>query len=64
MSIRHIECQYIKGIMELTAGQIAEVLGGVVDGDSEAKVTTFARIESGKPGSISFYANPKYEKYV
>ena len=35
-----------------------------MDGDSEAKVTTFARIESGKPGSISFYANPKYEKYV
>ena len=64
MSIRHIECQYIKGIMELTAEQIAEVLNGEVEGDGEAKVTTFARIESGKPGSISFYANPKYEKYV
>ena len=50
--------------MELTAGQIAEILGGEVDGDKEAKVTTFARIESGKPGAISFYANPKYEEYV
>ncbi len=50
--------------MELTAGQIAEILGGEVDGDKEALVTTFARIESGKPGAISFFANPKYEEYV
>lgn len=50
--------------MELTAGQIAEILKGDVEGDADAKVTAFARIENGKPGSISFYANPKYEKYV
>lgn len=50
--------------MELTAGQIAEVLGGEVEGDKDARVTTFARIESGKPGAISFLANPKYEDYI
>lgn len=50
--------------MELIAKQIAEILGGTVDGNPEAVVRSFARIESGKPGSISFYANPKYEKYV
>lgn len=50
--------------MELKAKEIAEILGGTVEGDNEAKVTTFARIESGKPGSICFFANPKYEQYV
>ena len=50
--------------MELTAKQLAQVLHGTVDGDPEAKVTTFAKIEHGKPGAISFFANPKYEQYV
>lgn len=50
--------------MEFTAKEIAGILGGTVDGNPEAKVTTFARIESGKPGAICFFANPKYEHYV
>lgn len=50
--------------MELTAEQIAGILGGEVEGDAKATVTTFARIENGKPGAISFFANPKYEEYV
>ncbi len=50
--------------MEFKAKEIAEILGGTVDGNPEATVTTFARIESGKPGAICFYANPKYEHYV
>ena len=50
--------------MELKAKEIAEILGGTVEGNPEATVTTFARIESGKPGSICFFANPKYEQYV
>ena len=50
--------------MEFKAKEIAEILGGTVDGNPEVKVTTFARIESGKPGAISFFANPKYEQYV
>ena len=35
-----------------------------MDGNPEATVVSFARIESGKPGTISFFANPKYEQYV
>ena len=35
-----------------------------MEGNPEAVVTTFARIESGKPGAICFFANPKYEHYV
>lgn len=50
--------------MEYTAAQIAGILDGKVEGDAKVKITSFARIESGKPGSICFYANPKYEKYV
>lgn len=50
--------------MEFKAKEIAEILGGTVDGNPEEVVTTFARIESGKPGAICFFANPKYEHYV
>ena len=50
--------------MEFKAKEIAEILNGVVDGNPEATVSTFARIESGKPGAICFFANPKYEQYV
>ena len=50
--------------MEFKAKEIAEILGGTVDGNPEAAVTGFARIESGKPGTICFFANPKYESYV
>lgn len=50
--------------MEFKAKEIAEILGGTVDGNPEATVTSFARIESGKPGTICFFANPKYEHYV
>lgn len=50
--------------MKFKAKEIADILGGTVDGDPEATVTAFARIESGKPGAICFFANPKYEHYV
>lgn len=50
--------------MEFKAKEIAEILGGTVDGNPDAVVTSFARIESGKPGTICFFANPKYESYV
>ncbi len=50
--------------MEFTAKQIAEYLGGVVEGDANAKVKAFAKIEEGTPGAISFLANPQYEHYL
>ena len=50
--------------MELTARQLSEVLHGTVEGDPEAKVTSFAKIEHGRPGQLCFFANPKYERYV
>lgn len=50
--------------MEFTAKQLAEVLKGTVEGDPQAKVSSFAKIEHGKPGQLCFFANPKYEQYV
>ena len=46
--------------MEFTAKQIAELIGGRVEGDATATVSTFAKIEEGVPGAISFLSNPKY----
>lgn len=51
-------------MMEFKAKEIAEILGGTVDGNPDVTVRDFARIESGKPGCICFFANPKYEHYV
>ncbi|MCR5518799.1 MAG: UDP-3-O-(3-hydroxymyristoyl)glucosamine N-acyltransferase [Bacteroidales bacterium] len=50
--------------MELTAKSLADILRGTVEGDPGVVVTSFAKIEHGKPGALSFYANPKYEQYV
>ena len=50
--------------MEFTAKQLAQVLKGTVEGDPQATVTSFAKIEHGKPGQLCFFANPKYERYV
>lgn len=50
--------------MEFTAKQIAEFIQGQVDGDENATVHTFAKIEEGVPGAISFLSNPKYMHYI
>ena len=50
--------------MNFTATVIAEFLQGSVEGDPEASVSDISKIEEGKPGTLSFLANPKYEKYI
>ena len=50
--------------MEVSAKQIAEHLGGEVVGNPDVTVSSVARIESGKPGTLCFLANPKYEHYL
>lgn len=50
--------------MEFTAKQIAEFVQGRVEGDENATVNTFAKIEEGVPGAISFLSNPKYTHYI
>ena len=50
--------------MEFSAKQIAEFIQGTFVGDENATVHTFAKIEEGIPGAISFLSNPKYTHYI
>lgn len=50
--------------MEFSAKQIAAYLKGEVVGNENATVHTFAKIEEGVPGAISFLSNPKYTSYI
>ncbi|MDR1552240.1 MAG: UDP-3-O-(3-hydroxymyristoyl)glucosamine N-acyltransferase [Prevotellaceae bacterium] len=50
--------------MILSAQTIASHVGGTVEGNPDVEVSAAARIEQGKPGTLCFLANPKYEKYL
>ena len=40
------------------------MIGGRVEGDENARVNSFAKIEEGRPGAISFLSNTKYTHYI
>ena len=50
--------------MEFSAKQIAEYIQGTIIGNENATVHTFAKIEEGIPGALSFLSNPKYTHYI
>jgi len=50
--------------MEFKAQSIADFLGGTVEGDTNATVTDVAKIEEGRPGTLAFLSNPKYNQYL
>jgi len=50
--------------MVFTAGQIAGILEGEVDGNPEIAVHKLAKIEEGEKGSLTFLANPKYTSFI
>ena len=50
--------------MEFSAQQIAHFLHGTVEGDPEVKVSSFSKIEEGKPGTLTFLANLKYAHHL
>ena len=50
--------------MEFTAKQIAEFVEGRIEGNENATVSTFTKIEEGKEGALSFLSNPKYTHYI
>lgn len=50
--------------MEFSAEQIAHLLNGKVEGDAGATVNNLSKIEEGKPGTLSFLANPKYNQFI
>lgn len=50
--------------MEFTAQNIANLVNGTVEGDANVCVDSFCKIEEGRPGAISFLANPKYAHFI
>lgn len=50
--------------MKFTAKQIAAFIQGEIIGNENAEVYTFAKIEEGVPGALSFLSNPKYTDYI
>ncbi|HOT14421.1 MAG TPA: UDP-3-O-(3-hydroxymyristoyl)glucosamine N-acyltransferase [Bacteroidales bacterium] len=50
--------------MKFTAQAIASFLKGEVVGNPDVEVSDIAKIEEGRPGTMAFLANPKYNKYL
>jgi UDP-3-O-[3-hydroxymyristoyl] glucosamine N-acyltransferase len=50
--------------MKFSAQQIADMLGGRVEGNAEVTVSNLSKIEEGKTGTLSFLANLQYQKYI
>lgn len=50
--------------MQISAREIAEYLHGEVEGNPDVMVSSPARIENAKAGTVCFLANMKYEHYL
>jgi len=50
--------------MKFPAAQIALLINGTVDGDANAVVDSFGKIEEATQGQLAFLSNPKYEEYL
>jgi len=50
--------------MQFTATQISILVDGKIEGDADAAVTSFGKIEEAEEGQLSFLANPKYEDFL
>jgi len=50
--------------MTFPASQIALIVNGKVEGDPNATVDSFGKIEEATQGQLSFLANPKYEEFL
>ncbi|MFC4096854.1 UDP-3-O-(3-hydroxymyristoyl)glucosamine N-acyltransferase [Euzebyella saccharophila] len=50
--------------MVFTAGQIAGILEGELEGNPEIAVHKLAKIEEGEKGALTFLANPKYTSHI
>ena len=50
--------------MQFTATQIAAIINGKIEGNPDAAVSSFGKIEEATNEQLSFLANPKYEDYL
>jgi UDP-3-O-[3-hydroxymyristoyl] glucosamine N-acyltransferase len=50
--------------MQFSAAQIAMLINGKTEGDPQASVGSFGKIEEAVAGQLAFLANPKYEEFL
>jgi len=50
--------------MKIDAGRIAQLINGKIEGDKNAEVSSFGKIEEAKAEQLAFLANPKYEDFL
>src|ERR1700754_4833646 len=50
--------------MQFSAAQIAMLIQGTIEGNPEASVGSFGKIEEAVNGQLAFLANPKYEEHL
>ncbi len=50
--------------MQFTAAQISVIINGKIEGNPDASVVSFGKIEEATNDQLSFLANPKYEDYL
>ena len=50
--------------MEFTVKQIAEMIGAKVEGNPDAVISKFSKIDAGEEQGLSFLANPKYTHFI
>lgn len=50
--------------MQYSAEDLSKILNGTLEGDPTVLVSSFSKIEEGRPGTVSFIANPKYAHYI
>ena len=50
--------------MQFSAAQIAALINGKIEGDANASIGSFGKIEEAQTGQLAFLANPKYEEYL
>jgi UDP-3-O-[3-hydroxymyristoyl] glucosamine N-acyltransferase len=50
--------------MQFNATQIAGIINGKIEGDSNVSVSSFGKIETAINGQLAFLANPKYEEHL
>lgn len=50
--------------MDFKAKDIAVYLNGEIVGDGDVQISEVSKIEEGKPGTLSFLSNPKYENFI
>ncbi|MCB0519010.1 MAG: UDP-3-O-(3-hydroxymyristoyl)glucosamine N-acyltransferase [Lewinellaceae bacterium] len=50
--------------MQIAAKEIANMLGGSLEGDGDAVISKPGKIEEGGAGTLTFLANPKYESFA